>query len=416
MRNKKEKHNPILVLEKPVNFKTKKRSSILFSWLLVLIICTSCETNEEFEVLEENTNITNDDEISTKASINVCVKLSTLLSDTSGTENYFTSSSLTNRPYIRGRVRVKRKSDNATIQTKYTDSNGCVSFNKPSRTSDYYIEVTPVLKLDSNSFVYAYTGSRSNLSNTRITRNFPSSGGLTIRETTYNSVFNVMSTLGFIINRLGSFNAHRNLHVIVNTNHSSGSHMRRSGSHLELHIYSGHRNSRYVIAHEFGHVYQYFFDTDYANDCTYQSSSCRGFGNHSMRSAEYSSCGTSEGFAHFFALRSWHSQYNSSAKFRYYKGSKDAIPVYSGNSEYPLKYRVTQCTVSSNSDKYTELDFMRTFATMHRRGSSLTAITQWIGNSNFGRDTAFRKLNDEANEIGGSLRTNWRAAYPQMLR
>ncbi|WP_103864953.1 hypothetical protein [Aquimarina sp. I32.4] len=389
-----------------------KKTLVRFLFLFLLIGFVSCETGENLEVLEQSDN----GEIPSKTSVNICVKLSTLLSDTSGTENYFTSSRLTNRSYVNGRVRVKRKSDNATIQTRYTDSNGCVSLNKPSQTSKYYIEITPVLKLDRNSFVYAYTGSRSTSSTKRITRDFPSSGGLTIKETKYDATFNVMSTLGYIINRTGSFNAHRNLHVIINTNHSSGSHMRRSGSHLELHIYSGHRNSRYVMAHEFGHVYQYFFDTDFANDCSYQSSSCRGIGNHSMRSSEYSSCGTSEGFAHFFALRSWHNQSNSSAKFKYYKGSKDVIPVYSGTSEYPLKYRIAECTVSSNSDKYTELDFMRTFATMHKRGSSLQAITQWIGNSNFKRDTAFKKLNDEANQIGGSLRNNWQDAYLQMLR
>jgi hypothetical protein len=174
-----------------------------------------------------------------------------------------------------------------------------------------------------------------------------------------------------------------------------------------------------------------------------------------MGSYEVQSCAFAEAFAHFYAADVWNSHSQADCSFAYYKND---VPIqdscspscptsptsscYSGkcyarpvvdcsqpdvltcdgdecstpervgtNVGYYSRHMETLCG-GPFGDRGVEVDWLRTFWTVHTRGTSpptFTSMRQWLsGAYAFGTfGSPYQRIDYEANQEGGTLNSNW---------
>lgn len=144
--------------------------------------------------------------------------------------------------------------------------------------------------------------------------------------------------------------------------------------------------------------------------------------NHSLLSLEFSEAAANEGFAHFYSADVFNDDDETDCWFGYYKtefGISKPIPIncevsntISGNT-FSTRFMETNCTGNFNG-RGVELDWLRAFWDVHTNGSNpphFNTILDWLDTADEpGQTTVYDELDDAADDIGGSLHTNWNAA------
>jgi hypothetical protein len=180
---------------------------------------------------------------------------------------------------------------------------------------------------------------------------------------------------------------------------------------------------------------------------------------HSMGSKEVQTCAFSEAWGHFYAADVWNSHSDEECSFSYYKrdilesnescssnsdcetgstclaslcyaqpvvdcrpgsgltcsGSECTHPARAGqNYGYALRHLEQTCG-GSFDDRGSEVDWLRTFWTVHTRGSSppsFTRMREWMSASFafLTSGTPYVRIDYEANKEAGSLKDNWNYA------
>ena len=199
------------------------------------------------------------------------------------------------------------------------------------------------------------------------------------------------------------------------------------------------QSKKFIIAHELGHV----VGEEVAGSVILPSANVDSFGNpseqncyndawflpgngglntpwdgHSMRSNEDSRTAAAEGFAHFYAADTWNDDSETDCWFEYYKTvSGDSSPgvdcEFASTTDFNIGYRRNVCDLQSGAG--TELDWLRTFWDVHTNGSTPPSLdyilSSFIGGATpWDDDEAFTNLDSRANQLNGSLNTNWDVA------
>jgi len=184
---------------------------------------------------------------------------------------------------------------------------------------------------------------------------------------------------------------------------------------------------KFIIVHELAHRMWHLGsgkDEEYACS-SYQGSRCpHTSGNHSMLSQEVSKCAVAEGFAHFYAADVFNNHNEASCKLEYWDSvGGDGTPAVDcawGHDNFAAAYMESGwrgspyngygCYASNFPGTAVELDYFRTFWDMHTSAGSIgfTTIFEWIAAAdNWGNEYAYNELDEEADQIGGSLDAAW---------
>jgi hypothetical protein len=177
-----------------------------------------------------------------------------------------------------------------------------------------------------------------------------------------------------------------------------------------------------VTSHELGHYLQWLKSPSaygpnvslYRTDCpAVGESDGPGANKHSMGSMEWQSGAFTEGWSHFYAADVWNNHNQSNCKFQYYKDDNPIIDCESPQTGWPNAFMRNMC----NNPKIgygVEIDWLRQLWDVHTNGSSppsFTAMMNWIASAagfwGWDNDNVYEVLDDEALSIGGSLWSNW---------
>jgi hypothetical protein len=179
-------------------------------------------------------------------------------------------------------------------------------------------------------------------------------------------------------------------------------------------------DEKFVIVHEAGHWIadaraQQMLD---AGDTSIEDATCPAEGTtiHSMRSEEWAGGAASEGFAHFYSADVWNDDDEDDCGFEYWRTVEGvgtpAVDCEYGGGDFPLGYLEDAC--GGTAQHGVELDWLRAFWDVHTNGStppSFTGVANWLDNAgSWSRSNVYSVLDAEADDVGGSLETNWDAA------
>lgn len=123
-------------------------------------------------------------------------------------------------------------------------------------------------------------------------------------------------------------------------------------------------SSKFVIAHEYGHVNQGATQTgSIANDCTWNMQ-----GGHGMTTKEFMSCAMTEGWANFVSADGWNDDSaGAGGKLRYWgdcRGSS-TIDIESSGDAADCVVKYLENNFTGYGGRGTELDWMRTYWDYH---------------------------------------------------
>lgn len=238
--------------------------------------------------------------------------------------------------------------------------------------------------------------------------------------------FNIMMAGSFagLADNLG-FSSY-NINFIAD--HSSGATSRFNnedpvlGPYLEM--AQIHWNNKFIIAHEMGHLVAWVGTGEDATgivdtNCGYSTGtgvcdSSSQSQSHHMGSKEHNQCAAGEGWANFFAAKTWNTWNDQNdCWFTLPDIFQTQVDCENANTGWPTRFHHTTCP-SPHTGKGVELDWLRTFWDLHTNPNpeiSLATMLAWLDvYGAWDENSAYAALDSAANSMGTVFEANWNTA------